>query len=209
MRSYWLPIPFLALVAPVLAATDAPPPVELLAALDSGQLSAEFHGAGDRMVTGTISRAEDGPQQAVIAPGTQFWAQLGGRQGQTNLGAVPIDLRDRMVATVSFPTCCTNLLLRAPTPQDIMIPVVCPDARLAALLGKAGITQVPHMAVQAAVWAIANDARAYDVRWVLLHEKAAGATHVQRSQWADAMVAQAGELLRSIGLEPANFRLFR
>ena len=208
MRFYSLPIAFLALSPVVLAATDAPQAVGLLSALDSGQLRAEFHGAGDRMVTGVIARAEDGPQQAVIAPGTQFWAQRGGVQGQTNLGSVPIDLRDRLVAIVSFPTCCTNLLLPAPTPEDVMIPVVCPDSRLAALLGKPAIAQAPHMAVQAAVWAIANDARARDVRWVLLHQKEAGATLAQRSQWADAMVAQAGDLLRSIGLEPASFRLF-
>lgn len=183
--------------------------VDLLQALNSGKVWAEFHGAGDRAVTGTVERAEDGPTQLHISPGTQFWAQASGRQGQTNLGRIPIDLSQDRVAYLNIRTCCTNLGRPPATPEDVMVPVSCPDPRMATLLGLPGVTDRPHMAVQAAVWAIANNPRRSEVRLAVRTDPTAGTTSEERSRFADEALAVAADLLQAAGLVPASFRAFR
>jgi len=179
-------------------------PLNLIAGLNSGQLWAEFRGAGDRAVTGTIGRTVDTPLEVSIPAGTQFWAQAGGRQGQANFGGLPVDLTHSTVAQVTLHTCCTNIGLPEATPDDIMIPVVCPDARLARLLSLPGINNQPHMAVQTAVWVVANDPRSAEVRRVLRKEPGVGS-----SAFAAEMMSAAAGLLQAAGLDPASFRLYR
>ena len=90
-----------------------------------------------------------------------------------------------------------------------MIPVACPSPLMAALLSQPGITERPHMAVQAAVWAIANNSRALEVRRALRSEPGAGHNSAERNQYAEAMLDVARQLLIAAGLEPTSFRLFR
>ena len=68
------------------------PEVELMAGLQSGQIWAQFWGGGDTGVNGLIGRSADGPSGVVISPGTQFWAQTSGSQGQTSLGTSRVSL---------------------------------------------------------------------------------------------------------------------
>ena len=193
------------LMAPLLllAVACAADPIDLIAGLNQGVLVAEFRGAGDRAVTGTIARTGDEPLTVTIPPGTQFWAQAGGRQGQANIGSRPVDLTDVRVAEVTLNTCCTNLDLPEARAGDVMIPVACPDARMARLLSLSGLESQPHAALQTAVWALANDPRSYEVRRVLRREPGLGA-----SGYAGGIGTAAG-LLRQAGLEPKEFRLFR
>lgn len=179
-------------------------PIDLIQGLNSGQLWAEFRGAGDRAVTGTIGRTGEQPLDVNIPAGTQFWAQGGGRQGQSGFGNRTIGLRDVKVAQVTLHTACTNLGLPEATADDIMIPVAPHDGRLAQLMGLPGIEQQPHMAVQVAVWAITNNARGYDVRRMLRKEPGVGS-----SEYATQMLTLAADLMRQAGLDPQTFRLFR
>jgi len=179
-------------------------PIDLIAGLNQGLLVAEFHGAGDRTVTGTIARTGDAPLEVNIPPGTQFWAQAGGRQGQTNVGGRQVGLTDVKAVQVALATACTNIGLPEAGPADVMIPVACPDARVARLLSLPGIEAQPHMAVQAAVWAVANDAPSYEVRWALRREPGVGSP-----AFASDMIATAANLMVAAGLEPRDFRLFR
>jgi hypothetical protein len=188
----------------LLATAALAQPLDLIAGLNQGVLVAEFRGAGDRAVTGTIGRTGDAPLDVNIAPGTQFWAQAGGRQGQATFGSVPVDLTHTRLAQVTLHTCCTNLGLPDAKPTDLMIPVACPDPRLARLLSLPGIQSQPHMAVQAAVWAVANDATGYRIRQALRREPQVGS-----STFAADMVTAAANLLRQAGLEPTAFRAFR
>lgn len=183
--------------------------VDLIDGLNSGALWAEFHGAGDRAVSGTIGRTGDAPLVANIAPGTQFWAQAGGRQGQTTIGAVPVDLTGRRVATLTINTCCTNIGLPEATAADTMVPVSCPNPQLAALLSLPGIEARPHMAVQAAVWALANDPRGVTIRRALRAELPRTASQTERADFCSQMIALAEDLVRSAGLEPRDYHLFR
>jgi len=188
----------------LLASLCLAEPVDLIAGLNSGQLWAEFRGAGDRTVTGTVGRTGDAPLDVSIPAGTQFWAQAGGRQGQSTFGNRQIGLNDVKVAQVSLHTCCTNLGLPEAGPADVMVPVACPDTRLARLLGLPGIEGQPHMAVQAAVWAVANDSRRAEVWRALRQEPAVGS-----ATFANEMVTLGADLMRQAGLTPESFRLFR
>jgi hypothetical protein len=125
-------------------------------------------------------------------------------QGQTNLGGRQFGLRDVNSVQVALVTCCTNLGLPDAKPSDLMIPVACPDTRLARLLSLPGIEGQPHMAVQAAVWAVANDATGYRIRQALRREPQVGSP-----AFAAEMVTTAANLMRQAGLEPKSFRLFR
>ncbi|MEN6402132.1 MAG: hypothetical protein ABFD94_09300 [Armatimonadia bacterium] len=183
--------------------------VDLIDGLNSGALWAEFHGAGDRAVSGTIGRTSDAPLVANIAPGTQFWAQAGGRQGQATIGSVPVDLTGRRVATITIHTCCTNLGLPEATAADTMVPVASPNPSLAGLLALPGIESRPHMAVQAAVWALANNPRGVTIRRALRGELPRSSTQAERGEFCSKMVALAEELVRSAGLEPRDYNLFR
>lgn len=184
-------------------------PVDLIDGLNTGALWAEFHGAGDRAVTGTIGRTGDQPLTASIAPGTQFWAQAGGRQGQATIGAVPVDLTTRRVATLTLHTCCTNLGLPEATADDLMVPVAAPNPPLAALLSLPAIQSRPHMAVQAAVWALANDSRGMTIKRAIRAELPRTSTQAERSHYTAQMVALAEELVRAAGLNPRDYNLFK
>jgi hypothetical protein len=192
------------LAALILTAVVTAEPLDLITGLNNGQLWAEFHGAGDRAVSGVIGRTGPAPLEVNIPAGTQFWAQAGGRQGQATFGSRPVDLRDRQVARVTLHTCCTNIGLPEATAADLMLPVACPDVRLARLLGLPGLENHPHMAVQTAVWAIANDPRGSEVRRVVRKEPGVGS-----AAFASEMIAAASDLLRAAGLDPQGFRLFR
>src|SRR5512138_3735335 len=89
--------------------------LDLIAGLNSGQLYGDFRGAGDRAVTGTIGRTGDAPLDVSIPAGTQFWAQAGGRQGQSTFGNRSFGLRDTKEVQVTLATCCTNIGLPEPT----------------------------------------------------------------------------------------------
>lgn len=182
--------------------------VDLLEALNTGDVRAEFYGAGDRAVTGYIERTADGPQSLEISPGTQFWAQRGGVQGQTNLGRVPVDLTDTQIAWVTLTTCCTNIGRPAPTPDDVMVPVRCPDERLSRLLGLPQIGAEPHFGVQVAVWALANNPRHGQVWQALWRHEAAAAAPEGRAAFVASALQAGARLLERIGLEPTAFRLF-
>lgn len=191
-----------------IGSSFAATPVDLIDALNTGQVWAEFHGAGDRNVTGTVSRSDERPLSLQIAPGTQFWAQRGQRQGQTTLGSVPVDLTDVKTIRLTLETCCTNLNLPAATPEDIMLPVRCPDARLARVLSLPEIEAKPRLAVQTAVWAIANNPRRFDLRQALRSYPEAGKTSAERSRFTDVTLSLAADLLQAAGLDPSAFRAY-
>lgn len=184
-------------------------PMDLMDGLNTGALWAEFRGAGDRAVTGTIGRTGDQPLTANIAPGTQFWAQAGGRQGQTTIGAVPVDLSGQRVARITIHTCCTNLGLPEAGDDDVMIPVASPNPSLTRLLSLPGIEAQPHMAVQAAVWAVATDPRGQTIRRALRAELPRTSTQAARGEFSSAMVALAQGLVQAAGLDPRQYNLFR
>jgi hypothetical protein len=57
---------FIALPALLVTAVCYAEPIDLIAGLNNGQLWAEFRGAGDRAVTGTIGRTGEGPLEVNI-----------------------------------------------------------------------------------------------------------------------------------------------
>lgn len=202
-------LPLVGLLCSVCAWPVTNGPLDLIDGLNSGALWGEFQGAGDRAVTATIGRTGDAPVTANIAPGTQFWAQAGGRQGQATIGAVPVDLTGRRVATLTIHTCCTNLGLPPATAADAMIPVASPRSSLASLLSLPDIQSRPHMAVQAAVWALANDPRGMSIKRAIRAELPRTSTHAERSQFTSEMVALAEQLVYAAGLNPRDYNLFR
>ena len=193
----------------VLMAADAwsaQQPMDLIAALEQGQIEAVFYGDGDQSVRGRIRRSPRGPSELYVPPGTQFWAQREGRQGMTTLGYVPIDLRRRATTYVTIPTACTNLALNAPTGFDIMIPTRCPDARMEVLCMTIGRIWPARAVSQLAVWAVANDPPWEEMR-DYAQGHAAGDDEDARVAAAEVMRSQAAELLRAAGLDPAGFAM--
>lgn len=189
-----------------LAAHAEQDSVDLLAAVESGQVWARFWGAGPSAVQGVVERSAYGPSSVTVSPGTQFWAQYRGTQGMTTLGSVRIDLSDRRVAQVQIPTACTNLGLRTPAPVDTMILASCPNramARLAAAIDRLG---PPHPAAQLAVWAVANDPPRVALA-PFLHE-VIGPPRPEAASELDRLLSAAAMLLEEAGLEPAAFRMF-
>jgi hypothetical protein len=181
----------------VLMAADAwsaQQPMDLIAALEQGQIEAVFYGNGDQSVRGRIRRSPHGPSELYVPPGTQFWAQREDRQGMTTLGYVPIDLRRRATTYVTIPTACTNLALNAPTGFDIMIPTRCPDARMEVLCTTIGRIWPARAVSQLAVWDYAQG-------------HAAGDDEDAKTAAAEVMRSQAAELLRAAGLDPAGFAM--
>ena len=189
------------LVAALSCWGEAARVVELRAGLASGELWAKLHGAGDSQVAGVIGRTGTEPIIAQLNPGTQYQAQLGGRQGQLGLGALSVDLTTTAVAQVVIPTACTNLGLPEPTPKDVMMPVACPDAHLVRLASLPQTQTAPHAAAQLAVWAITDNPRASGVRGYLREMAAAGTP--------DELAGTARQLLAACGLDPRGFRMFR
>lgn len=183
--------------------------VDLLTALDLDLVRAEFRGNGDSSVVGQLWRAPTGPQQVTVDPGTQFWAQLGGRQGMGALGQTQIDFGSGRYAQARIPTACTNIGLPAPTRRDIMIPSPCPDPRVARIASMAGSKEVKLAAVQVAIWAVANDPdprpiQSYLKKVVKATKKADPETKVT----AESILSEAATLLRRAEVAPEAFRLF-
>jgi hypothetical protein len=181
-------------------------PVNLLEGLRDGTLFAQFRGAGASGVSGVIGGPGLGAQQVQIPSGTQFQAQLPGRQGMSALGSLNIDLGEQRLAQVMIPAACTNLGLPEPTPDDVMIPRPCPDARLARLAAVLDLRPTPQPVAQVAVWAISDNPPATMLQPYLL-EQAPGfdlAAYAQRR----AILQQAAQLLGAAGLEVGAFRMF-
>ncbi len=190
----------------VLCTSACAAPVNLLEGLRDGTLWAQFRGAGGSSVSGVIGAEPLGPQFVQIPSGTQFQAQLPGRQGMSTLGSLNIDLGEQRLAQVLIPTACTNLGLPEPTPDDVMIPLPCPDARLARLAAVLDLYPTPQPVAQVAVWALSDNPPLALVQPYLV-QQAPGfdlAAHAERR----VIVQQAAQLLGAAGLEPAGFRMF-
>lgn len=182
-------------------------PMELLAALQQGKIQAEFYGNGDQSVRGRIRPMAFGPDQVLVAPGTQFWAQQPGMQGMTTLGWVPIDLRNRPFVFVEIPTACTNYDRPAPGRWDRMIAYCCPSQRMAALAETVGRVQPSRAVAQLAVWAVANNPEWTEIVGYA-ESNAPGDTEEARTANAVAMQQQAAQLVAAAGIDPSGFRMF-
>jgi len=209
--------------------------MDLLTAMELGLARAEFRGNGDSSVVGRIWSAPDGPSEVTLAPGTQFWAQLGGglgfgqpgggrglgqpgggfnqlgggRQGMGLLGDNRIGLGGDRYAEVVLPTACTNIGLPAPTRRDVMVAVRCPDPRVARVASLYGQPGVYPAAVQVAVWAVANDPPAKPVnQYVQKAVRLALKADPASTLTADAILQQAAELLRRADVDPGLFTVF-
>ncbi|HJN17712.1 MAG TPA: hypothetical protein QGH10_19595, partial [Armatimonadota bacterium] len=165
------------LLAVGLLASQAPAQLggmDLVQALELGLVDAEFRGNGGQSVIGEIWGTPGGPRTLTIAPGTQFWAQLGGIggnqrggiggnnrgggvQGMGALGGGTINLGQNLQARVEIATACTNIGMREPGRRDVMVATRCPDDRVAKVAALATGPDVSHPVYQLAVWAIAND----------------------------------------------------
>lgn len=191
----------LALLVAVSAWADS---VELLRGLEEGRIWAQFWGGGDTGVHGRIGPNAGGPDTVTIEPGTQFWAQTSGRQGQTSLGRSQVGLQGTGFAQVWIPTACTNFNLRAPTEDDVMFAYACPNDDMARLAGLPGLLGYPRPSVQLAVWAIANDPPLTRLKTYLRDQVSASAGELTQAQVMEGAV----ELLSRAGLEPEAFRMF-
>ena len=181
-------------------------PVDLLEGLRDGQLIAQFRGAGDAAVSGTIGGTGTEPLQVRIPSGTQFMAQLPGRQGMSTLGSLNLNIGDGQLVQLSIATACTALGLPEPTPEDVMIPLPCPEARLARVAAVLDRYAVPQPVAQLAVWAISDNPPGQVLQPYLV-EQAPGfdlAAYAQRRE----IVQQAAGLLQAAGLEVRAFRMF-
>lgn len=181
-------------------------PVNLLEGLRDGTLWAEFRGTGGASVSGVIGAPPGGPRLVQIPSGTQFQAQLPGRQGMSALGSLHIDLGEQRLAQVIVPTACTNLGWAEPTPDDVLVPLPCPDVRLARLAAVLDLHPTSQPVAQLAVWALSDNPPLALVQPYLV-QQAPGfdlAAYAERR----AIVQQAAQLLGAAGLEPAGFRMF-
>ena len=190
-----------------LATTCPAQAVDLLAALESGQVWAQFWGAGPTAVQGTVGRSPYGPQSVTVSPGTQFWGQRQGVQGMSTWGSVPIDLSEQRIAHVRIPAACTNIGLRTPTPADRMVPARCPDMRMARLATVIGKRKPSHPAAQLAVWAVANNPPRGAIDQYL-HDTVS-AQQPGATMKREKLVSTAVSLLREAGLSPSQFRMFQ
>ena len=190
---------------PTIAAT-----ADLIDALEEGTVWAEFRGTGDMGVDAVIGRNPGGPSHVVVAPGTQFWAQAGGRQGMSTVGWVPVDLTETAVARLTIPTACTNISRLAPEPRHVMDAVRCPDDRMRVLCSRVNIEKDDPGAVQLAVWAVANDPslRTLSRHWESIIEvETADNAMLEAEQ--HRLLDEAWVLLERANLEPEGFRMFR
>ena len=181
--------------------------VDLLQALQRGEVWAQFRGWGQDAVRGTIGRSAYGPQQLSIAPGTQFQAQRPGVQGMMTLGQTRVDLRGQSLAQVTIPAVCTNLGWRTPTAADIMVPARHPNTRLASVAAAASQRRVAPPVAQLATWAVANNPRRADIERYL-NEVVAGVQAPPQLE-KSRLLLQVAELLRAAKLKPGDFRMFQ
>lgn len=190
--------------APATAST-----ADLLDALDNNTVAAEFRGTGGAGVEAYLERLPGGPDYVTVSPGTQFWAQRGGLQGQSTLGWVPIRLGPDGVAHVHIPTACTNIDRPAPTADDRLWPEPCPDARMARLCSTLRPDKQPEAAMQLAVWAIANNPSRRQLR---SHEADLVGENVEpanRQAAFEGLLYRAAALMDDAGLRPQRYRMFR
>ncbi len=211
--------------------------MDLLTAMDLGVVRAEFRGNGESSVVGRIWSAPEGPSEVTLAPGTQFWAQLGGepglgqgrgnrlfnqsgggglnqlgggRQGMGLLGEHRLDLGGDRYAEAVLPTACTNIGLPAPTRRDVMVAVRCPDPRVARVASLYGQPGVHPAAVQVAVWAVTDDPPAKPIaQYLQKRAKLSLKADRESTVTAETLLQQAAELLRSADVDPALFHIFQ
>ena len=196
-------VAMLASLGAAYAEADA---VELVAGLESGELWAQFWGAGPTAVQGIVGRSAFGPGSATISPGTQFWGQYPGMQGMTTLRGQHIDLSGQRLAHVRIPVACTNLGLRTPTPGDTMVIAACPDRRMARLAAVIETRKPPQPAAQLAVWAIANDPPREVVGRYLY--QTVNAPPPEALVEMELLAGTTANLLKEAGLQPSAFRMF-
>jgi hypothetical protein len=194
----------LAVPCTLWAAAELGPPVELLDGLERGLVRAAFWGAGDTGVMGAIERDEGGPSSVTIAPGTQFWAQTAGRQGQASVGTTRASLTGAF-AQVWVPTACTNLGRPAPTARDVMVPSPCPNADMERLCRTVVLGSEPRAAIQVAVWAVANDPPYWKLRGYLAEQSDLS----DGALTPEGIMDGAARLLQRAGRDPGDFRMFR
>ncbi|MFW5868573.1 MAG: hypothetical protein ACOCX2_12190, partial [Armatimonadota bacterium] len=108
----------------------------------------------------------------------------------------------------TIPTACTNYDLPAPTSRDRMNPVCCPEPRMAALAEQVGRAHPPQTVAQIAVWAIANNPP-WDEIAGLVEADVEAETPEELTETAEAYRLQAADLVRSAGVNPGNYRMFR
>jgi hypothetical protein len=195
------------MAAPAMAEME-PTPVDLLDALGTGKVEAVFYGNGDESVRGRIRRTPFGPARVFVSPGTQFWAQREDVQGMTTLGSVPIDLTRSHIAYVQIPAACTNYARPAPTQHDRMYPVCCPEPRMAALSEYIGRVHPERPVAQIAVWAIANNPEWEQIAG-LVEADVKAETPEERTETALLYLQRAAGLMRTAGINPGNYRMFR
>lgn len=201
---------FLLLLALILAATAAVaqgPPLDLMQGLRSGQLWAQFRGAGDRSVSGVVGNNQPFGQRVSIPSGQQFYAQRPGLQGMMGLGSLQFDLGPQEARPVMLAAVCTALNLPSPTPEDILIPVPCPDPRLASVARVVDLRPVPQPVAQLAAWAISNNPPLFALEGYLA-ETVPGTDYFAALQRREVVV-QAAVLLADAGVAPAAFQMFR
>jgi hypothetical protein len=203
MPRFLLVVVLLAAPCTLWARAELGPPVELLDGLARGLIRATFQGAGDTGVVGTIERDEGGPGSVTIAPGTQFWAQTAGRQGQAAVGTTRASL-SQPFAQVWVPTACTNIGRPAPTERDVMIAYACPDADMERLCRSVVLASEPRASIQVAVWAIANDPPYGQLRGYLAEQSELSGGALT----PEGIMEGAARLLQRAGRDPADFRMF-
>jgi hypothetical protein len=183
---------------------------DLIDALEDEAIWAEFRGTGDMGVDAVIGRNPGGPSHVVVSPGTQFWAQAGGRQGMSTVGSVPIDLTENAVVRLTIPTACTNISRLAPEPRHVMYATRCPDERMRILCSRVNREKDDPGAVQLAVWAIANNPslRTVSRHWdSIIAEDIAEGDPFEAEQ--ERLLDEAWDLLERANMDPADFRMFR
>jgi len=186
-------------------------PVGLLEALGRGLVTAEFRGAGDSGVTGTLVRQTPEPLQVVVSPGTVFRVQFGGGgyQGISSFGTTPIDMSAYRVAHVFIPGGCANFGLRAPGPSELMVPGPPPNQRMARLAQAIAKEEPGHPAAQIALWAVANNVPKWAMRRYVARTMLPHTSKVTIDARAAQLLGQAEGLIKKAGLEPKKFRAFR
>lgn len=210
------PVMFTLVIFGALAMLAAPPAdaqrrgqsMELLDALASGRVSAEFYGNGDESVRGRIMRGSAGPQIVQIDPGTQFQPTAPGRQGMGTLGSVEVDLSRQRFAWVEIPTACTDYGLPAPTPMHRMIPGPPLNHQMVVVSDTVAHLRPAREVAQIAVWAVANDPGWHEiVEWA--QERVGGEDQQQRTMVAESYRRQAAHVVAQAGIDPTSYRMFR
>ncbi len=181
--------------------------IDLFSGIKSGVLQAEFRGAGDNLVTGTIRSSNPQLSQMYIPGGTQFQGQQPGRQGMNSVQPQRYGLNSSGETKITIRTACTDIGLPAPTVADVMVPMPCPDQRIARLASVVEARSAAPEAVQIAVWAIANNPPPAALR-PYLERSAPGVPAIAEPKRRELMNTVAS-LLRDAGVDPAGIAMFQ